>query len=61
MEMRDAACNAGKMCASQAAAGSDGTINRAMWLDVISLPSGKATLMPGVTLRLSVQGAFVVR
>ena len=61
MEISEPEMSDGKMCASHASDGSDGMCKLAVWLDLMRLPSGSMTEMPGSATRLLVKGALIVR
>jgi hypothetical protein len=61
MEMREPDARVGKMWASQACGGSIGIFRRAVWVDVMVLPSGSKTEMLGLAGRMLRLGAWMVR
>jgi hypothetical protein len=61
IEIKDPEASAGKMCASHAVPGREGMIKLAVWLEVMKLPSGSMTEIPGSATRLFVYGAVIER
>lgn len=54
MDMREPEVRRGKMCAWQAMVGRLGRWMLAVWLEIMLLPSGSVTEMPGLASFLSV-------
>jgi hypothetical protein len=60
MEMRDPDARNGKMRASRAVAGRSGKFRLYVCVDWMVPPSGSWAVMPGIAVRLFVNGALVV-
>lgn len=61
MEMREPEARVGKMCAWRAESGRPGMVSSAVWVDVMVLPSGSRTVMPGEAAMRLECGASMVR
>ena len=60
-EMREPEARVGKMCAWRAERGRPGMASSAVWVEVMVLPSGSRTVMPGVAAMRLEWGASMVR
>jgi hypothetical protein len=60
-EMREPEAKVGKMWARRAVSGKPGMLSSAVWVEVMVLPSGRSTVMPGEAGRRLKCGAAMVR